>query len=177
MIYFEQSAYFLYIYIIFLIIVCIIILFLIKLLYKLIIEIRENKKDSSSKSNMKEILLKEKWIFKILKYPIIWGTLIWTGSEQITLLFWIFSKHFYETHTDIILETLPAQEIWVLWMWPTYSLWIFIIAWYFIWLCFGNKMLRNIWILIYALWILFYLFGIFLYNWAITNWLEKFVMW
>ena len=160
----------------------VIIIFLAKFVYKLIKKTLENKKnkknkkESLTKKNLKEIFLKEKSIFRILKFPIIWSILIRTWWAQISVLFHLFSRYYDEIQWDIIRETLPLQESWVLWMWATYSLWFFIIAWYFIWLSFGNKMIRNIWILIYILWILFYLFVYFLDYWSIVNDLPNFTV-
>lgn len=156
----------------------VIICFIVKYIFKIIKTVKEHNNNNDKllqKQDLKEVFSKEKRIFIILKYPIIWGILISTCWTQVSLLFRLFSKY-YETQTDIIRGVLPAQESWILWMWPTYSLWIFIIAWCFIWLSFWNKMLRNVWILIYALWIIFILFAHFLNNWFITNWLENFVI-
>ncbi len=156
----------------------VIICFIVKYIFKIIKTVKEHNNNNDKllqKQDLKEVFSKEKRIFIILKYPIIWGILISTCWTQVSLLFRLFSKY-YETQTDIIRGVLPAQESWILWMWSTYSLWIFIIAWCFIWLSFWNKMLRNVWILIYALWIIFILFAHFLNNWFITNWLENFVI-
>ena len=135
----------------------------------------EKKFIKIKKEDIKEIFSEEKHIFNLLKYPIIWSILVWTRWTQVSLLLRLFGKY-YGAQWDIIRETLPLQEGWVLWVWAIYSLLIFIIAWYFIWLSFWNKMLRNIWILIYALWILFILFGHFLDNWVIINNLPNFTV-
>lgn len=167
-----------YSYIIFMIFSCVIIRFLIKFIYKLIKNIKERKvkkEELSIKQAIKESFWTEKTIFKILKYPIIWIILVRTCWLQASVLAWIFSNY-YETQSDIIRETLPAQENYILWMWPTYLSFIFIIAWGFIWLSFWNKMLRNIGILIYALWILFVVFVCFLNNWVIVNDLQNFTV-
>ena len=124
------------------------------------------------KKDIKEIFSEEKHIFKILKYPVLWSILVLMSRDFVSFLFRIITWF----NGWIIRETLPLQESWVLWMWATYSLCIFIIAWCFIWLSFGNKMLRNIWILIYALWILFILFWLFLNNWVIINNLPNFTV-
>jgi hypothetical protein len=52
----------------------VILIFLIKLIYKIIKKILENKKNKRkllTKKDIKENFLKEKSIFKVLKYPII----------------------------------------------------------------------------------------------------------
>lgn len=167
-----------YKYIITMIFSWVIIRFLIKFTYKLIKKIKERKvkkEELSIKQAIKETFWTEKTTFKILKYPIIWSILVWTSWLQASVLFWIFS-HYYETQSDIIRETLPTQENYLLWMSATYLLFILIIAWGFIWLSFWNKTLRNIWIIIYALWVLFVLFAHFLNNWAITNDLTNFTI-
>lgn len=160
------------------ILIIVILRFIVKFIFKLVKKVIENKTNKEkllTNKNIKEIFLKEKWIFKVLKYPIIWSILVWTCWAQVSLLFRLFSQY-YRTQWDIIRETLPLQENWVLWVWATYSLLIFIIAWCFIWLSFWNKMLRNIGILIYALWILFILFACFLDNWVIINDLPNFTV-
>lgn len=167
-----------YKYIITMIFSWVIIRFLIKFIYKLIKNIKERKvkkEELSIKQAIKESFWTEKITFKTLKYPIIWSILVWTSWIQASGVFFIFS-HYYETQPDIIRETLPAQENYLLWMSATYVLFIFIIAGGFIWLSFWNKMLRNIWIIIYALWVLFILFANFLNNWAIINDLSNFTM-
>ena len=187
--------------------------FSLKFYYKILMKVKENKKDKNNfikfiyedfindknnfkkilnkelsfkkywknemkfinKKDIKEIFLEEKHIFKILKYPLIWSILVWTHTMQISILFRLFFRY-YENQPDIIRETLPVQEWRVLWGWSTYSLLFFIIAWYFIWLSFWNKMVRNIWILIYILWILFIIFWFFLDNWVIINNLSNFTV-
>ena len=150
----------------------------IKFLYKFFKNIKENWKNKNKllvKNNIKEIFSKEKHIFKVLKYPIIWSILVWTCWMQVSLLYWLFWKY-NDTQFDIIREDLPIQENWVLWIRATYSFCFFIIAWCFVWLSFWNKALRNIWIIIYAMWILFILLGCFLYNWNISNGLSNFIV-
>ena len=189
-----------YRYVIFIIFLWVVARFLLRFAYKILKKIKEYKKDKNSfkkflnkelsfkeywknemkfikikKEDIKEIFSEEKHIFNLLKYPIIWSILVWTCWTQVSLLFWLFGKY-YETQWNIIRETLPLQESWVLRVWATYSLWIFIIACYFIWFSFGNKTLRNIWIIIYALWVLFILFSHFLNNWVIINGLPNFTV-
>ena len=170
-----EMALYTYLKIFFLIFAWVIVIFLIKFWYKFFKKIKENKEKKLIKKYIKEVFDEEKYTFKILKYPLIWIILVRTWWAQISLLFRLFSGY-YKIQWDIIRETLPLQESWVLWLWATYSLSIFIIAWYFIWLSFGNKMLRNIWILIYALWILFILFGSFLDYWSVINDLPNFTV-
>lgn len=152
--------------------------FLVKFIYKLIWKVKENKNNkekSLKKQDIKDVFLEEKSTFKILKYPIIWSILVSTCWMQVSLLFWLLWKY-NNTQPDIIRETLPGQENWVLWIRSLYSLCFFLLAWCFIWLSFWNKMLRNIWILIYAIWILFIFFAFFLDNWAISNGLSNFTI-
>lgn len=175
--YTTNSLMYAYLLIFFHILLLAIIFFLIKYTYNIIKKIRDNKKiwgNLVTKNDIKETLKKEKTVFKILKYPTIWGMLISTCWMYTSILFRYFGK-FYE-HNDIIRENLSTQENWVLWVRWTYSILFFVIAWYFIWLSFGNKMLRNIWILIYALWILFVIFAHFLNNWVIINGLPNFTV-
>lgn len=167
-----------YTYLICMILTIVILLFIVKYIFKLIRKIKENKKNKEKllkKQDMKEIFSKEKWIFRVLKYPLIWSVLVRTCWLQVSIVTRLFNAY-YETETNIIRENLPAQEERVLSKWPTYSVLIFILAWCFIWLSFWNKMLRNIWILIYALWILFILFVVFLNNGVIINNLPNFTI-
>ena len=153
------------------IILWVIVWFIIKYIFKIIKTIKENKKNNDKllkKRNLKEIFLKEKFTFNVLKYPIIWFILLWTSWLQVSLIFYLFQTNFW-IQSDIIRENLSMQENWVLSVWSIYSLLIFVIAWYFIWLSFWNKMLRNIGILIYALWILFIILWFFLDSWRITS--------
>jgi hypothetical protein len=153
------------------IILWVIVWFIIKYIFKIIKTIKENKKNNDKllkKQNLKEIFLKEKFTFNVLKYPIIWFILLWTSWLQVSLIFYLFQTNFW-IQSDIIRENLSMQENWVLSVWSIYSLLIFVIAWYFIWLSFWNKMLRNIGILIYALWILFIILWFFLDSWRITS--------
>jgi cell division protein FtsW (lipid II flippase) len=127
-----------------------------------------------TKKDIKENFLKEKSIFKVLKYPIIWSILVWTSRFQVSLCFWLFWK--YYSNSTINKEPRPFEEWRVLWFWATYALSIFIIAWCFIWLSFWNKMLRNIWILFYVLWIFFIIFWLFLDYWYVSDWLGNLVI-
>lgn len=171
-VYMIKTIIYSYYLLFFLIIICIIIIFL----FRNIKKNWKNKKTLLEKNNIKKVFIKEKNFFKVLNYPIIWCILIWTYRIHISLFFWLFSIY-YKTQLDVtIWKTLPAQEYWMLWMWTTYSSLFFVVAWYFIWLSFWNKMLRNIWILIYVLWILFILLMYFLAGWAITNDLPNFTV-
>ena len=145
--------------------------FLIRFIYKTIKTIQKNKNNKEillKKGDLKGIFLEEKSILSVLRYPIIWIILVWISWLQISLLFYFFNVY-YEKNWGVIRENLSVQESFVLWMWSRYSLLIFIIAWWFIWLSFWNKMVRNIWIFIYVMWILFILFWFFLDSWFIIN--------
>ena len=155
----------------------VILIFLGKFIYqfsKKILKNKKNKENLLTKKNIKEFFNKEKGIFKVLKYPLIWSILILTSWMQVSVLFWLFNH--YNSSLEIAKEPRPFQEWWVLWLWATYTLWIFIVAWCFIWLSFGNKMLRNIWILFYVLWIFFIIFMLFLDYWYISDWLGNLVI-
>ena len=163
--------------VIIMILTVVILRFVVKFIFKLIKRVVENKRNKEkllTKRDIKVTFLAEKPTLKILKYPIIWSILVWTCRLQVSLLFWL--SNMYDWENNIVREILPPQENWVLWVRSLYSLFIFIIAWSFIWLSFGNKTLRNIWIIIYALWVLFILFAHFLNNWAITNDLTNFTI-
>lgn len=198
-IYTIKNIIYSYYFLIFLIILCVIIVFILKVLFEILKRVKEKKKDKKNyikflyeffinlkenwknkeklfvKNDIREVILKEKNIFKILKYPIIWSILVWIFKIPTSFMFWLLWKY-YTDWQQITREHLPLEESWVLWVWATYSSLFFILAWCFIWLCFWNKMLRNIWILMYALWILFIVFWIFLYNWGISNGLSNFII-
>ncbi len=171
----------LYVYfILFLILLtCIIIIFAIKLLYKLFKKTKENnikKEKTPIKKDLKDIFSKEKNIFKLLKYPTIWTILISTAWIQVSIRFWLFWLYYKNIASSITKEDRPIQEWRILWFWASWTLLLFIMAWFFFGLSFWNKLVRNIWILFYILWIFFMMFLLFLDYWYVSDWLENLVI-
>jgi hypothetical protein len=102
---------------------------------------------------------------KILKFPVIWRFLTMIPRMLVSLLFWLIES-VKENGLEFVNQ--DPKEQFLLWLWSLYSILFFAIAPFFIWFSFGNKFVRNIWILVYILWIAFVLLGQFLELWDVA---------
>jgi len=114
----------------------------------------KNKGEKSKKEIIKksvfEYLKKVKKPLRKLRYLIIWGILISLSRLLVSRMFYIYNLGLTWYNC-----TFSAEENKVLEIWALLSLIIFLIAPLFIMFCFGNKFIRNIWILIYIFWVWF----------------------
>ena len=114
----------------------------------------ENKNKKERKKIIKDTFLeywhKVKKPLRKLRYLIIWWILLSLARLFVSLIFYIYNLGGLNWYNCIF----SPEEDAVLWYWAFLSLIIFLIAPVFIMFCFGNKFIRNIWILIY-------IFGIF----------------
>ena len=111
---------------------------------------RENSKKEIIKKSVFEYLKKVKKPLRKLRYLIIWGILISCAWLFVSLIF-----NFYAWASGVYNCSFSPEESLILGYWSFLSLIIFLIAPVFIMFCFGNKFIRNIWILIYIFWIWF----------------------
>lgn len=114
----------------------------------------KNKSKKERKKIIKKTFLeywhKVKKPLRKLRYLIIWGILISFSWLLVSLIFYFYTKGW-----DVYNCSFSPEENMVLGYWSFLSLIIFLIAPAFIMFCFGNKFIRNIWILIYIFWIWF----------------------
>ena len=114
----------------------------------------KNKGEGSKKAIVKksffEYLKKIKKPLRKLRYLIIWAILIVCAWLLVSSIFYIYNLGFtwYKC-------TFSPEEDRIFGYWAFLSLIIFMIAPLFIMFCFGNKFIRNIWILIYIFWVWF----------------------
>ena len=119
------------------------------------------------KSNKKEFIsILKVWFKKIKRY--LYGLRYFLIGIVTMFLSWVFvSLVFYYIATsypsDINIWWLTEQEWALIGYWVFLSLIIFLLPPYFIAFSFGNKFVRNIWILIYILGIAF------IFLWALLN--------
>lgn len=116
-------------------------------------KVRENKNKQERKTIIKnaisEYLRKVKRPLRKLRYLIIWFMLIFCAWLFVSMIFYIYRwSRWYNC-------SFSPEENQILGYWSFLSLIIFLIAPLFIMFCFGNKFIRNIWILIYIFWIWF----------------------
>ena len=121
----------------------------------------KNKEEKSKKKIIKksvfEYLHKVKKPLRKLRYLIIWWILITCAWLLVSSIF-----HIYTRASGVYNCSFSPEENKLLGYWAFLSLIIFFIAPLFIMFCFGNKFIRNIWILIYIFWILFIAMGKFI---------------
>ena len=114
----------------------------------------KNKEEKSKKNIIKksvfEYLHKVKKPLRKLRYLIIWGILITCAWFLVSSMF-----HIYTRASGVYNCSFSPEENLIFGYWSFLSLIIFLIAPIFIMFCFGNKFIRNIWILIYIFWIWF----------------------
>ncbi len=104
-----------------------------------------------------EYLHKAKKPLRKLRYLIIWAILIHCARLIVSGIFHVYNLWL----TWYNCQFSPEENI-LLGHWAFLSLIIFLTAPMFIMFCFGNKFIRNIWILIYIFWILFIAMGKFI---------------
>lgn len=117
-------------------------------------KIWKNKNKKERKKIIKKTFLeywhKVKKPLRALRYLIIWGILISCAWLFVSLIFYIYTQE-----SAVYNCPFSPEENLILWYWAFLSLIIFLIAPVFIMFCFGNKFIRNIWILLYIFWIWF----------------------
>ena len=115
----------------------------------------ENKNKQERKKIIKDIFLdywhKVKKPLRELRYLIIWGILIALARWFVSFIFYIYNLGGLNWYNC----TFSPEENQILGSRSFLSLIIFLIAPLFIMFSFGNKFMRNIWILIYIFWICF----------------------
>ena len=115
--------------------------------------IKNRDKNKTKKEILKISILQCREKIKVplrkLRYIFIWEILIALSRAFVSFMF-----YFYDWLTWYNCQFSP-EENHLLSFWAALSLIIFVIAPVFIMFCFGNKFIRNIWILIYIFWILF----------------------
>ena len=114
----------------------------------------ENKGEKSKKEIIKksvfEYFKKVKKPLRRLRYLIIWTILMACAWLLVSSIFYIYTRA-----SGVYNCSFSPEENLILGYWAFLSLIIFLIAPVFIMFCFGNKFIRNIWILIYIFWIWF----------------------
>lgn len=107
-----------------------------------------------------EMVQKSKQLGKSILYLFIGGVLQFFNWKLVSLSFELFSQ---KKDLDTLGTKINIPEMDLMFAnWSILSLFIFSFAPFFIAFCFGNKFIRNIWILIYVLWIAFVALGYFL---------------
>lgn len=118
----------------------------------------KNKGEKSKKEIIKksvfEYLKKVKKPLRKMRYLIIWIILIACARLLVSSIFYIYNLGLTWYNC-----TFSPEENRILGYWAFLSLIIFLIAPLFIMFCFGNKFIRNIWILIYIFWVWFIAMG------------------
>ena len=112
-----------------------------------------SKKDIIKKSFF-ECLKKVKKPLRKMRYIIIWIILIACARLLVSSIFYIYNLGLTWYNC-----TFSPEENRILGYWAFLSLLIFLIAPVFIMFCFGNKFIRNIWILIYIFGVFFIAMG------------------
>lgn len=118
-------------------------------------KIWKNKSKKERKNIIKNIFLeywhKVKMPLRELRYLIIWWILISFSWILVSAIFYIYNLWWNWWYNC----SFSPEENHLLGSWAFLSLIIFLIAPLFIMFCFGNKFIRNIWILIYIFGIIF----------------------
>ena len=122
-----------------------------------------------SKKMIKNIFIKRwqinKKFYRFFRYVILWGILLACSRLFISIIFYLLKN---PAQSEINYQWAPEEQPRFLWTIALQALLFFIMAPYFIWLSFGNKFVRNIWILIYIIWIsiilLWYLSNLWFYS-------------
>jgi len=118
----------------------------------------ETKSKKERKKIIKNVFLeylhKTKRPLLKFRYLIIWAILLHCARLIVSGIFYIYN--IWLTWYNC---SFSQEENILLGYWAFLSLIIFLIAPMFIIFCFGNKFIRNVWILIYIFWILFIAMG------------------
>lgn len=138
-----------YIKILSFIVIALLIAWLIQYMYIIIKNHRKLAKNEI-KGCFSELRWKYKKILYNFRYVFIWAILLCCSRLFVSLIFRIIPL---PPRSYIDYQWAPEEQPRFLWTLSIQVLLLFIIASYFIWFSFGNKFVRNIWILTYIIWI------------------------
>ena len=132
----------------------IVVLLLIIWLVSLFVLIFKRHFPKMSKEMIKNILI-ERWqinkkIYRFFLYIFLWMILLVCSRLFVSIIFYLLPS---PASYEISYQGAPEERPRFLWTLAIQALLFFIMAPCFIWFSFGNKFVRNIWILMYIIWI------------------------